>query len=93
MNICLDYYDNDLAHIYQIIFRLPLRYLTFEILDHDPLNSTLPIATNESYLDGDRWERLISHNMPALKKVLLLLYEFYYRRFSNQSVYFTILDL
>jgi hypothetical protein len=47
--IRLDYYNDDLAHIYQIIFRLPLRYLTFDILDHDRSNSTLPMATNKQY--------------------------------------------
>jgi hypothetical protein len=49
LNICLDYCNDDLAHIYQIIFRLPLRYLTFDILKHEPSNSTLPMATNEQY--------------------------------------------
>jgi hypothetical protein len=47
--IRLNSYNEDLVHIYQIIFHFSLRYLIFEILDHDRSNSTLPIATNEQY--------------------------------------------
>jgi hypothetical protein len=49
LSICLDNYHGNVGPIYQIIFRLSLKYLKLEILDYEELVVTLPIATPDRY--------------------------------------------
>jgi len=50
LTVFLDYCDDGLSDIYQIVYHLPfLKYFKLNILDYHELNLNIPIATNEQF--------------------------------------------
>jgi hypothetical protein len=70
LNVFLDHSDDDLGHIYQIVFHLPfLKYFKLNILEYQKLNFNLPIATNKEF---SSIEYLVIHHHLTLNNNLLI---------------------
>ncbi|UJR21074.1 hypothetical protein I4U23_024174 [Adineta vaga] len=71
LTIFLDHCDDDLEHIYQIIFHLPyLKYFKLNILNYQQLNLNISLATNEQL---SSIEYLIIYHRLTLNELISLL--------------------
>ncbi|CAF1159732.1 unnamed protein product [Rotaria magnacalcarata] len=67
LTIFLNHCDNDLGHIYQIIFHLPfLKYFKLNILEYENVNFNLSIATDNEF---SFIEYLVIHHHLTLNKL------------------------